>query len=41
MKAETININKTRKALAYAYNVSINESIETPIGQMLAYRKAA
>ena len=39
--AKTISINKTRKALAYAYNVSVNESNETPIGQLLAYRKAA
>ena len=38
---KTININKTRKAIAYAYNVSIDESIETPIGQIMAYRKAA
>lgn len=39
MKA--ININKTRKAIALAYNVSVNESNETPIGQIMAYRMAA
>lgn len=39
--AKTVSINKTRKAIAYAYNVSIDESNETPIGLIMAYRKAA
>ena len=39
--AKTISMKKVRRAISVAYNVSINESVETPIGQLLAYRKAA
>ena len=41
MKARTIRLNKVRKAIAFAYGVNINECKETPIGQIMAYRKAA
>lgn len=41
MKAKTISINKTRKALAYAYNVSIDNIPETIEDQFITYRKAA
>ena len=39
--AKTISMKKTRKAIAFAYGVKLNESNETPIGQIMAYRKAA
>lgn len=38
---KTISMKKTRKAIAFAYGVNINECKETPIGQIMAYRKAA
>jgi len=39
--AKTININKTRKAIAYAYRVSVNNIPEEIEDQFITYRKAA
>ena len=39
--AKKISIKRVRRQIAAAYRVSINESSETPIGQIMAYRKAA
>lgn len=41
MATKTISMKKTRKAIAFAYGVKLNECKETPIGQIMAYRKAA
>ena len=41
MKAKTVSINKTRKAIAYAYNVSIDNIPEAIEDQFINYRKAA
>ena len=39
--AKTISMNKTRKAIAYAYNVSINNIPEEIEDQFINLRKAA
>jgi hypothetical protein len=41
MKAKTISINKTRKALAVAYNVNVNFIPEEIEDQFITYKKAA
>jgi len=41
MKAKTISISKTRKAIAYAYNVNVNNIPEEIEDQFINYRKAA
>jgi hypothetical protein len=39
--AKTININKTRKAIACAFNVNVNYIPEEIEDQFINYRKAA
>jgi hypothetical protein len=39
--AKTVSINKTRKAIAYAYRVSIDNIPEAIEDQFITYRKAA